>query len=231
MMPTASEAACAWAAGLGHTFARPDYLIQALTHSTYANEHPGSPAYERLEFLGDAVLQLLVSEHLFAAMPHAPEGDLSRRRAQLVREGTLASLAEAMALAPHLRLGSGQQEAAVARSILADAVEAVLAAVFLDAGIEAARAFFVPWLERAHVLGDAHLDFKTRLQEWCHSAGKSAPHYSIAAISGPAHDRRYHVTLALGEGPVTRGEGTSKKRAEQLCARRALEALGLSHQS
>jgi ribonuclease-3 len=208
---------------LGHTFARPELLEQALTHATWAHEHGGMhQAYERLEFLGDAVLQLLASEALFAAMPEASEGQLSRRRAQLVREEALAQAAGHLQLQAHVRLGAGYS-VDVPASILADVVEGILAAAYLDAGLDAARRIFaVLW---AHV---THLppveDHKTRLQELCHARRLPAPQY-MAVPTGPAHARIYEVTLCVGEVVRCEGRGTSKKAAEQVCARRALDAL------
>jgi ribonuclease-3 len=226
---------CGWDAlthQLGHTFQDGGLLQQALTHSTFANEQPqGTPSYERLEFLGDAVLQLLVSEHLYAAMPHAPEGELSRRRAQLVREPTLAALARTLGLDTCVRVGSGQRPPDVPASVLADVVEAVLAAVYLDGGLQAARNAFGPLWSTLAALGQQHIDYKTRLQEACHRLHFDAPCYEVTAVDGPAHARQFHLTLRVGPELTAQGVGTSKKAAEQLCARQALEALGLLQQS
>jgi len=217
---------------LGHAFADDGLLRQALTHSTFANEQPGgTPSYERLEFLGDAVLQLLVSEHLYTAMPHAPEGELSRRRAQLVREPTLAALAQTLELNTCVRVGGGQRPEDVPKSVLADIVEAVLAAVYLDGGLDAVRRTFAPLWTTLVELGQQHIDYKTRLQEACHRLRLDAPRYQVTAVSGPAHARSFHLTLSVGPDLTTQGVGTSKKAAEQLCARQALEALGPSQQS
>jgi len=217
---------------LGHTFEDGGLLQQALTHSTFAHEQAAAtPSYERLEFLGDAVLQLLVSEHLYAAMPHAPEGELSRRRAQLVREPTLAALAVALQLDAWVRLGGGQRPQDAPKSVLADIVEAVLAAVYLDGGLVAARRVFAPWWSTLAALGQQHIDYKTRLQEACHRLHVDAPRYEVTAVSGPAHARHFHLTLTVGPDLTAHGVGTSKKAAEQLCARQALEALGLLQQS
>lgn len=244
---------------LGYVFTNTALLDQALTHATWANEQgappahdhaPGPPlgraararqhSYERLEFLGDAVLQLLSSAHLFAAMPHASEGALSRRRAQLVREPTLAALAQELQVAPHVRVGSnlapgsagpGGAQVEIPCSILADIMEAILAAVYLDGGLAAAAAVALPWLRRLEQLGEQHIDHKTALQELCHRRGGAHPVYTVTQVTGPAHARTFHVTVTLAGDVLAAGVGTSKKAAEQLCARGALQALGLSQQS
>lgn len=219
-------------AKLGHTFEHVDLLKQALTHSTWANEcRDGSPSYERLEFLGDAVLQLLVSEHLYQLLPKASEGALSRRRAQLVREPTLAALALRLGVAAYVRVGGSQEADAIPKSILADIMEAILAAVYLDGGLVAARQVLGPWLAHLSSEGGRHIDHKTQLQEACHQMQLGAPTYTVVAAEGPAHARQYKVALNVGTDVITTGVGTSKKSAEQLCASRALTALGLLQQS
>lgn len=214
---------------LGWTFARPELLTEALTHTTYANENPGSgPHNERLEFVGDAVLDLLVAELLFATFPEAAEGELSRRRARVVRTSALAQLAQELRLSQHVRLGHGQFSAgAQSPRLLAGAVEAVAGAVFLDGGFVAVQQCFAERFARAIAQAGAPLDFKTMLQESCHSLALVAPRYEVLEVRGPDHARTYHCCVWLGERRAGEGVAGSKKEAEQLCARQALAELGV----
>ncbi|MDX1499889.1 MAG: ribonuclease III [Woeseiaceae bacterium] len=212
---------------LDYEFEDPDLLAQALTHRSAAGT-----SNERLEFLGDAVLDVVVSEFLFRSHAHAPEGDLSRMRAALVNDSALGDLAQALGVGEHLALGGGERKAGGHRreSILADALEALFGAVYLDRGFEAARGF----IERA--FGDRLLavpaaaelrDPKTRLQEWLQGKGLPLPEYELVDVTGAAHRQRFEVAcrVASGAGPTT-GTGTSRRGAEQDAAEKMLAALG-----
>jgi ribonuclease-3 len=215
---------------LGHRFRDQGLLDRALRHSSYAHENPGTgPSNEQLEFLGDAVLSLTVSNLLLAAFPGSAEGELSRGRAALVNARQLAALARQLDLGAHLLLGRGeaQQAGREKPSLLADALEAVMAAVFLDGGLQAATSLtqrlFALYLEA----GGAPLgqDYKTALQEFTQPRHKTSPTYALIEESGPGHARRFLVEVELLGQPLARGEGRSKKQAEQQAARRALQIL------
>ncbi|MFZ5452142.1 MAG: ribonuclease III [Thermodesulfobacteriota bacterium] len=215
---------------LGHTFKNLGLLDQALRHSSYAHERPESgPSNEQLEFLGDAVLALTISDLLLAAFPQSSEGELSRSRAALVNARQLAALARQLNLGPYLRLGRGEEGQAGREkpSLLADALEAVLAACFLDGGLKAAQkviqGWFGPLLERSARL--PWQDFKTALQEFTQARFKLSPTYKLLEESGPSHHRRFRVEVRLGPEPLAQGEGPSKKQAAQMAARLALERL------
>jgi len=203
-------------------------LDQALRHSSYTHENPGSGlSNERLEFLGDAVLALTVSAQLLARFPESSEGEMSRGRAALVNARQLASLARRLGLGPHLLLGRGEEQQAGREkpSLLADALEAVLAAVYLDGGLEAAarltERWFSPLLETARPIQD----FKTSLQELTQASYKASPSYHLMAESGPGHARHFQVEVRLQDLPLAQGEGRTKKQAEQAAACRALSTL------
>ena len=215
---------------LGHRFKDLGLLDQALRHSSYAHERPESgPSNEQLEFLGDAVLALIISDLLLAAFPQSSEGELSRSRAALVNARQLAALARQLDLGPHLLLGRGEESQAGREkpSLLADALEAVLAACFLDRGLKAAekitRLLFGPLLETQGRL--SWQDFKTALQEFTQARFKLSPTYHLLEESGPSHHRRFRVEVRLGPEPLAQGEGPSKKQAAQMAARSALERL------
>jgi ribonuclease-3 len=215
---------------LGHRFKDPGLLDRALRHSSYAHENPGvGPSNEQLEFLGDAVLALTVSNLLLAFFPESSEGELSRGRAALVNARQLAALARKLDLGPNLLLGRGEEQQAGhdKPSLLADALEAVMAAVFLDGGLKAAAALtqrlFTPHLESMGA--PVWQDFKTSLQEFIQARYKTSPTYNLLEESGPGHARHFQVEVELLGRPLARGEGRNKKQAEQLAARRALEIL------
>lgn len=215
---------------LGHEFHRLHLLEQALRHSSFVHENPGSgPSNEQLEFLGDAVLALTVSELLMAAFPEGSEGELSRRRAALVNARQLAALARELHLGDYLLLGRGEEQQGGRRktSLLADALEAVLAAVFLDGGLRAAQALTRRWFKPLIRQQEAVVwqDYKTTLQELAQAKYKVAPTYRLLEERGPAHARYFQVELCLGGRPLAQGEGPTKKLAEQDAARRALEIL------
>lgn len=217
---------------LGYTFRRPELLREALRHSSYANEHRGEEAVsnERLEFLGDSVLGFVTAEFLFGEHPNAPEGELTRIRARLVCEESLYEAARRLDLGPCLSLGHGE-EAGGGRerpSILADATEAIIAAVYLDGGIEPAAALIHRILldgdreARAEVL---RRDYKTALQELVQRKPNQGLRYSLTGEAGPDHAKTFTVTVSLNDKVLGVGTGRSKKEAEQHSARSALERL------
>lgn len=216
---------------LGHAFADPSLLEQALTHRSYANESrdPVDADNERLEFLGDAVLDLAVGEALYRDRPDADEGELSRLRAELVSEPNLAEAAKALELGEWLRLGRGEARGGgrSRESILADALEAVIGAVFLDAGYAAARQAALRAVHAPRAAGAAPVghDFKSRLQELLQARQRSRPDYRLSAARGPDHQRSYEVEVLVDGAVLGRGAGSTKKRAEQLAARQALTAI------
>lgn len=215
---------------LGHRFAQPALLETALSHASFVNETRNKPeTYERLEFVGDAVLGLLCAELLYTTMPNAPEGELSRRRARVVRRETLAVLAEEMGLPAFVRVGAGHRQGAgeLGASILADVFEAVMGALYLDGGLEAVRRAYRARLSGAIEKTQLPQDFKTRLQEAAHRMGLGVPVYSVEDMQGPAHERTFCCAVRLQEKAYGSGVGTSKKTAEQICAQSALSALGI----
>lgn len=211
---------------LGYTFVRPDLLTQALTHRSY-----GSVNNERLEFLGDSVLNCTVARALFDAFPDLPEGSLSRLRANLVRQETLADIAIELKLGESLRLGEGELKSGGFRrpSILADALESLFGAVFLDAGFDAAqrvvRGLFDPLVAKIDPTASGK-DPKTLLQEILQSRRLPLPDYQLVDTHGEAHDQNFVVECVLAK-PVltTRGVGKSRRAAEQEAARQACAAL------
>lgn len=212
-------------AGVLHAFANPDLLRQALTHRSHGALHN-----ERLEFVGDAVLNCVVALTLFERFPDIPEGELSRARAHLVNKDTLAQVARRLGLGDAIRLGEGEQRSggSARASILADTMEAVFGAVFIDGGFDAARrtidSVYDDLLRDADptVLGK---DPKTRLQEWLQAKRLPVPEYAIVATTGQAHAQRFAVECRIPSlRIVATGTGTSRRVAEQDAAREALEA-------
>ncbi len=220
-------------ATLGHTFTQRQLLVDALTHRSYAYEFaaPGVVSNERLEFLGDAVLGVIASEMLYRRFPDADEGRLTQTRAALVRAATLAEFAERISLSPHLRLGRGE-EATGGRTrelLVASAFEAVLGALYLDAGLEKTRAFLEPvlvtGLERVTALQRIK-DDKSLLQELAQGRLGVTPRYRVINEEGPPHARTFTVEVTLGEFVAGRGEGRSKQLATQAAAHSALSDPG-----
>ena len=217
---------------LGYQFKDIGLLREALQHSSYVNEQsdPSLEDNERLEFLGDAVLDLVITHILMNHFPQTREGDLSRMRATIVNEPQLAAVAQSLNLGDHLLLGRGETLAhgQEKRSILADALEAVIAAVYLDGGLQAAfeviKRQFSRIIPRVPEMLAAE-DFKSRLQELVQVRFKTVPHYEVVAESGPDHDKIFEVRLSIGTFLVTHGTGKSKKVAEQAAARVALQKL------
>jgi len=221
---------------IGYTFRNPSLLGEALTHTSYVNEikGQGSTDNERLEFLGDAVLALIISEHVAAALPDSTEGALSKLRSRLVSEVTLARAARRLDLGKLLRLGRGEErtQGRDKESILANTLEAVLAAVYLDGGLDAARSFTLRAF--AQELGEAAShdaggvlsgDSKTQLQEWCQQQHDCVPQYVMAKESGPDHQKTFDVQVLVHGKALGRGTGRSKKEAEQAAAQEALERI------
>ena len=215
---------------LGYRFSNITLLQNALTHSSYANErwHNSLLSNERLEFLGDSVLGMLVAEYLYRSFPDRTEGELTRMRADMVCEKTLADVANAIGLGDHLLLGHGEDRLGgrTRDSILADAVESIIAASFLDGGLPAAlgivRRFI---LVKVPVKKLHNMDYKTLLQELVQQKKNQVLSYELTAETGPDHDKRFDVEVSLNGRVVGTGFGTSKKRAEQDAARAAIDAL------
>ncbi|MGA3264807.1 MAG: ribonuclease III [Terracidiphilus sp.] len=240
---------------LGHSFARPELLVRALTHRSLVHQQAageqalesgheeavGAGGNERLEFLGDAVLGLVVAEALYGLHPEWQEGELTRVRAQLVSRQHMAEVALAIGLGSHLRLSRGEERGGLRRrsTVLSNSMEAVIAALFLDGGLEPVRAFVrrcvigeaVEQLARELRSGAALGNYKSALQEHLQAARAGSPVYRVKSESGPGHQRRFLVEVRLdsdegGPGkPLARGMGSTKKHAEQDAARRALDRL------
>ena len=215
---------------IGYKFKNITLLQNALTHSSYANEqwHDSLKSNERLEFLGDSVLGMVVAEHLYKTLPDRPEGDLTRMRADMVCESSLAEIAGKLNLGDHLLLGKGEEQSGGRNrpSILADAVESVIAACFLDGGMAPAEEFIRNFvLCNVPVKTMKNADYKTALQELVQQKKNQQLAYSLVGESGPDHDKQFVVELTLNGEVVGKGIGTSKKRAEQDAARNALETL------
>ncbi len=215
-----------------HRFRQVKHVVQALTHSSWANEH-GSPGddNERLEFLGDAVIDLIVSEEALARYPEAPEGHLTRLRSVLVKEKTLAQLALDLELDQRVRLGRGEEAQGGRKrtALLADLMEALMGAVFLDGGYETAREVVLGlyegmWPDQAS--GATSKDHKSRLQEVTQQRFGDRPVYALKDSSGPEHEKVFTVEVALPDGRVFKARGPSLKKAEQAAARMAVKELG-----
>lgn len=220
-------------ATIGITFSDHELVTRALSHRSWCSEHGNVPSNERLEFLGDSVLGMVVTRYVFEHFPDLPEGELSEVRAAVVNARSLAVVAEAIGLGDHLLLGRGE-DAAGGRSkpsILADAVEALFAAVYLDSGYEAARGLILGLLEhriQTAAATDSGRDHKTRLQELGAARGLGRPRY-LVRDDGPDHAKEFWATVMFDDTALGEGYGRSKKEAEQAAARAALaELLGTS---
>ena len=217
---------------LGYQFHDPALLEEALRHSSYANEHRGDNVFsnERLEFLGDSVLGFVTAEYLFAKHPTAPEGELTRIRALLVCEDSLHEVAQRLKLGEYLKLGHGEESCGgrTGPSILADATEAVFAAVYLDGGIRAASELIHRVLldkEREETAEAKRRDYKTKLQELVQRTPNQVLTYRLIGEQGPDHDKVFSFAVLLNDTVVGTGEGRSKKEAEQMAAKDALESM------
>ena len=217
---------------LGYKFKRPELLLQAIRHASYVNEHPDSNMQnnERFEFLGDAVLDLAIGHILMEMFQDAEEGLLSKYRAMVVDESGLYHVALELGLANYLLLGKGEEQSHGRKkpSILADAMEAVLGAIYLDGGfekvMEVIHRLFSPLLERLGTQEILH-DYKSLLQEHTQQSHKTLPKYKMIEESGPAHDRRFKVAVYLEGEILAEGSGKSKKEAEQRAAEEAFFCL------
>lgn len=208
---------------LGHTFADPALLRRALTHRSFGADH-----YERLEFLGDAVLGLVVATLLVQRLPQGQEGELSRARAALVRQDALHRIALQLGLPRVLRLGEGERRSGghERASILADVVEALLGAIYLDAGFEAAQAVARRWYEGVTLTPSVAKDAKTALQEWLQGRRRPLPRYEVVAVHGEAHAQTFEVACHVdGQAQPTLGRGGSRRAAEQAAAAAMLQRL------
>lgn len=215
---------------MGYRFRNISLLQNALTHSSYANERYRNSlmSNERLEFLGDSILGMVVAEHLYRSFPDRPEGELTRMRADMVCETALAAVADRLQLGQHVLLGHGEARfgGRTRNSILADAVESVIAACYLDGGMSVAETFIRNFVlcnvpaERLH-----NTDYKTALQELVQQKKDQVLRYELIAESGPDHDKQFTVSVSLNGTVVGTGSGRSKKRAEQDAARTAIEKL------
>ena len=214
---------------IGYRFHDRSLLTTALTHSSYANEHhaQGAECYERLEFLGDSILGLTTADFLYRHEPELPEGRMTRLRAELVCETSLHRVALRLGLGEYMRLGKGEELTGGRErpSILADMVEAIIAALYLDSGMERARAFVYEHILKDAEIGEAHrsVDYKTQLQELVQSKSGQRIAYTLVGESGPDHDKRFSFMVSVNGKNVGEGTGRTKKEAEQEAARMALE--------
>lgn len=219
---------------IGVTFHDERLLQSAFVHRSFMHERPerapGLTSNERLEFLGDAVLNFITASWLYARFPERSEGELTALRAALVKTSTLAGFARGLDLGAHVRISRGE-DTPTARNrppLLADVFEAVLGAIFVDQGIEAARAFVLPFLERqlaAIESGTAEIDYRTRLQELTQARFNLTPRYHVVGVSGRDHERQFTQEVHVGEQIYGAGSGPSKQAAAQAAARAALERL------
>lgn len=216
---------------LGYAFGNREFLEHALRHSSFVNETPDKEAKdnERLEFLGDSILNLTISHLLVDRFPDLSEGDLSKIRASLVNENQLSGIARKIQLGAFLRLGRGELQSGGRdkNSILADALEALLAAVYLDGGFHRAfdvvKRHFSDLLDSLAIFEENH-DYKSRVQEIVQATGQSSPQYRIVSETGPDHDKTFEAELTIGEATF-RGTGKSKKTAEQAAAQKAVRRI------
>jgi len=215
---------------IGYRFHDRELLKTALTHSSYANEKHGvSESYERLEFLGDSILGHVTAEFLYRHEPPLPEGRMTRLRAELVCEVSLHKTALALDIGHYMRLGKGEEHTGGRErpSILADMVEAIIAALYLDSGMDEARRFIMEHILRDAELGDSHrsTDYKTRLQELVQRQSNQVITYRLAEETGPDHDKTFTFEVLINDAVSGRGSGKTKKEAEQMAASRALENI------
>ncbi len=215
---------------ISYNFKNKQYILEALTHSSYSNENKSYAFNERLEFLGDSVLGIVISDYLFKNETELPEGELTKLRANIVCEESLSEVSKKIELGTHMLLGKGE-EATGGRervSILADAVEAVIAAIYLDGGIENARKFVLTQMDEIiqdSIKGRIFRDYKTHLQEVIQSQGESNIIYDLVEEIGPDHNKRFVMQVKLNDEVLGTGEGKSKKEAEQSAAKQALRRM------
>ncbi|MBE6994307.1 MAG: ribonuclease III [Ruminococcaceae bacterium] len=218
---------------MGYRFKDPSLLHNALCHSSYANEHRGRGEHsnERLEFLGDAVLGVISAEYIYGRFTELPEGEMTKLRASIVCEQSLYEFACQIGLGELLLLGRGEINGGGNKrpSVLADAVEAVLAAIYLDGGMDAAKGFILDFIKaKAEVMARSHtlVDYKTTLQEIVQKNHQETLSYKVKSESGPDHDKLFVIEVYINSNPIAEGQGKSKKQAEQAAARAALELMG-----
>lgn len=213
---------------INYTFENKSYILEALTHSSYSNENKNYKFNERLEFLGDSVLSIVISDYLFKKETKLPEGELTKIRANIVCEESLSEVSKDIHLGTYMLLGKGE-EATGGReriSILADALEAVIAAIYLDGGIEYARKFILTYMEKIindSIKGKIFRDYKTCLQEVLQSNGENNIWYKLIEEKGPDHNKRFVMEVGINDTVLGVGEGKSKKDAEQVAAKCALD--------
>lgn len=214
---------------IGYEFKDKALLERALTHSSYANEKGTGLDNERLEFLGDSVLGFITAEFLFNHYKNKHEGALTKQRAYAVCEKTLFGYAKKIGLGEMIRLGKGEERTGGRErpSVVSDAFEAVIAAIYLDGGIEEAKKFVLPFVETATETRPVFKDYKSILQEVLQQNPTEKFEYIVVGESGPDHDKRFEVEVHLNSNVIGKGIGSSKKRAEQEAARSALELMGL----
>ena len=217
---------------IGYTYGDISLLDEALTHSSYANEHglDRIECNERFEFLGDSVLSVVVTDYLFARRPKLPEGELTKMRASLVCETTLSKFANEIKLGESIKLGNGEIKngGATRASILADCFEALIASIYLDGGIEPARCFIMRFVKNELRHHDETVrDYKTELQEVIQRNPEEKVKYVLVSEDGPDHDKSFTVEVHLNSNVIGRGVGRSKKQAEQNAAKEALALMGL----
>lgn len=216
---------------LGYSFNKRELLVTALTHSSYANEKhmPGIESYERLEFLGDSILGLVTAEFLYSHKPRLPEGSMTRLRAELVCEASLHNVAKRLGIGQYMRLGRGEENSGGREraSILADMVEAIIAAIYFDSGIEQARRFVLENILKDAEISEAHrsADYKTQLQELVQQRSDRHIEYELTAEAGPDHNKTFSFAVKINGETVGEGSGRTKKEAEQMAAKQALEGL------
>ncbi len=216
---------------LNYKFKNEKLLINALTHSSYANEaRDGVSSNERLEFLGDSVLSIIVSEYIYKTYNNMPEGELTKLRASLVCEKSLCGFSRELEIGKFLRLGKGEEKGGGRErvSILADAFEAVLAAMYLDGGFEIAKKHVMRFIteELKHIDDEVFKDYKTALQEIIQRNPEESVSYILTGESGPDHDKVFEVEVRLNSNTIGRGKGKNKKQAEQSAAKEALHLMG-----
>lgn len=217
---------------IGYVFKDKKHILTALTHSSYANENRGErPEYnERLEFLGDAVLNISISEKIFKQHTTMPEGELTKLRASIVCESSLEKCATRIQIGEYLLLGKGEELSGGRNrtSILSDAFEALIGAIYLDSGLEAAKVFIYSQMDsiiEGSVRGNAFTDYKTQLQERIQKGNESRVTYEIIEEKGPDHNKTFVIRVLINERVAGTGEGRSKKEAEQSAAQQALESI------
>lgn len=214
---------------INYTFKNKSYILEALTHSSYSNENKNYKFNERLEFLGDSVLSIVISDYLFKKEKNLPEGELTKLRANIVCEESLSEVAGQIHLGEYLLLGKGE-EATGGRdriSILADALEAIIAAIYLDGGLEEASKFIFRFMEEIienSIEGKIFRDYKTYLQEVLQSKGEQHIWYKLIEEKGPDHNKRFVMEVGINDKVLGVGEGKSKKDAEQVAAKSALKS-------